>query len=69
MDWLLKLVIIWLSFDILTLATVWYAVNVIKPRCPHWWKQVVVDIEPKSEGLVSSYRSESPQYQHVPSHR
>ncbi len=68
MDWFLKFLVIWLSFDILTIATVWYAVKVIKPRCPNWWKQVIVDIEPQSESLPS-YRAETPVYYHAPSHR
>lgn len=67
MDWLLKLGVIWFSFDILVIATAWYAVSVIKPRCPNWWKQVIVDSEPKSECANSSYRTESPQYHHFPS--
>ncbi|MFN8455785.1 MAG: hypothetical protein U0401_14155 [Anaerolineae bacterium] len=69
MDWFLKFLVIWLSFDILTLATAWYAVNVIKPRCPTWWKQVIADAEPKSERVASAYQAESPQYYHAPSPR
>lgn len=42
-DWLLKLVIIWLCFDIVILATWWYLKNVIRPHYPEWWRRVVVD--------------------------
>jgi hypothetical protein len=43
MDWLLKLFVIWFSFDVVVIATGWYAVNVIRPYFPNWWRQVVVD--------------------------
>ena len=46
MNWLVKLVVIWMSIDILMLATSWYGVTVIKPRYPDWWKRVIVDHEP-----------------------
>ena len=46
MDWLLKFTVIWLSLDILIIATAWYAVNILKPRFPRWWKRVIVDDEP-----------------------
>lgn len=62
MDWLLKFVVIWLSIDILTIATAWYAVTVIKPHCPNWWKQVIADYEPKSEKLPHPPLTESSQY-------
>jgi hypothetical protein len=48
MDWLLKLVVIWISIDIVTIATGWYAINVIKPRFPNWWRQVIIaDADPE----------------------
>jgi|GEM_PF-6044156 len=53
MEWLLKLVVIWLSIDILIIATGWYFVTTIKPLCPGWWKRVVVDDD---ETRASSYR-------------
>ena len=46
MNWWLKLIVIWLSIDALIIAAAWYAVAVIKPRYPAWWKQVVVDDDP-----------------------
>ncbi len=69
MDWFLKFLIIWISFDILTIATAWYTVKVVKPRCPTWWKQVIADTEPNWEQLPSSYRAEAPQYPPLPAHR
>ena len=47
MDWLLKLIVIWFSIDVVIIATGWYAVNVIKPHFPNWWRRVIVDVEPK----------------------
>ena len=46
MQWFLYLLVIWLSFDIIVVATAWYAWAVIAPRYPNWWKRVVVDVEP-----------------------
>ena len=47
MEWLLSFSVIWLSIDIIVIATGWYLVSTIKPRCPEWWRRVVVDEEPK----------------------
>ena len=47
MEWVLKFTVIWLSIDILIFATSWYAITVIRPRWPNWWKQVIVDVEPE----------------------
>lgn len=46
MSWLLQLIIIWLSIDILIIATGWYAVTTIKPYFPNWWKRTIADVEP-----------------------
>jgi len=46
MDWLINLLVIWLSFDIVVVATAWYASVTIAPRYPHWWRRVIVDVEP-----------------------
>jgi hypothetical protein len=43
MDWLLRIIVVWLSIDIVIFATVWYAVVTIKPYYPNWWRQMVVD--------------------------
>lgn len=40
---LLKLGVIWLSIDIIVVATIWYAATAIQPRFPHWWKRFVAD--------------------------
>jgi len=45
MNWLLKAAIIWLSIDVITLATYWYAAAEIRPRFPDWWRRVIVDEE------------------------
>lgn len=42
MDWLLKIVAIWLSLDILIIATSWYVALTIKQFWPEWWQRVVV---------------------------
>lgn len=46
MDWLFKFVLLWLSFDIVLVATGWYAVTTIKPLWPKWWERAVVGVEP-----------------------
>lgn len=43
---LLNIIILWLSLDIIILATAWYLVTTIKPRYPNWWRQMIVDDEP-----------------------
>jgi hypothetical protein len=48
MDWLFKLVVIWLSLDVLIIATGWYAVKAIKPLFPNWWKEVIADNAPET---------------------
>jgi len=42
----LQLIVIWLSIDILIIATGWYAVTTIKPYFPNWWKRTIADVEP-----------------------
>jgi hypothetical protein len=42
----LELIIIWLILDIFIIASVWVAVNIIKPRYPKLWKRMIVDREP-----------------------
>jgi len=39
----LKIVTLWLSFDIILLATGWYLATTVRPLCPDWWRKVVVD--------------------------
>ena len=46
MSWLLQLIIIWLSIDVLIVTTGWYAVTTIKPNFPNWWKRTIADVEP-----------------------
>ena len=47
MFWLLQLIVIWLTIDILVITTGWYAVTTIKPYFPNWWKRTIADIEPE----------------------
>jgi hypothetical protein len=51
MDWFLKFVVIWLSFDIVIIASVWYAVSTIRPLYPNWWRRVIVDDDPELLGI------------------
>ena len=47
MIWWLKFVVIWLSIDIVVLATAWYAVNTLKQYFPDWWERVIAcEVEP-----------------------
>jgi hypothetical protein len=47
MMWLLQLLIIWLSIDIVIFATYWYMVNTIKPLCSDWWSQnIALEVDP-----------------------
>lgn len=43
LDWLLDFSVVWLSIDIIIMATGWYLATTIKPRYPNWWKRVIVD--------------------------
>jgi len=47
MSWLLQLIVIGLSIEILIMATGWYAVTTIKPYFPNWWKRTIADVEPE----------------------
>jgi hypothetical protein len=44
--WLVKLLILWVAIDIITIATGWYGVKVIRQRFPNWWKNNIADIAP-----------------------
>ncbi len=61
MAWWLQLIIIWLSIDIVVIATGWYGVTTIKPKFPNWWKRVIADVEPdyadKVETTVETFES------------
>lgn len=49
---LLKIAILWLAVDIITLATAWYILRTLKPRVSsRWWRRVVADNAPKFEKL------------------
>jgi hypothetical protein len=64
MMWWLKFIAIWLSIDIVILATGWYAVNTLKKYFPRWWERVIAyevepdfDLEPEVVE-VPGYRAE-----------
>jgi hypothetical protein len=46
-----KLSIIWLAIDTITLATVWYLLAVVRPHWPAWWRRTVADDAPQNETL------------------
>ncbi len=46
MEWLLKFIVLWLCIDTLIVSTAWYAVAVIKPCFPNWWRRMVADEMP-----------------------
>jgi hypothetical protein len=68
MDWLLKLIVIWLSVDVLIMATSWYAVTTIKPHFPNLWRLVIAVNDPNLNKavpafvVVSSHRRYPPNY-------
>ena len=49
MNSLLDFLVIWLAISLFIIGTSWYVTVVIPPRFPHWWRQVVVDIDPDSQ--------------------
>jgi len=46
MNLLLRISTLWLALDAVILATLWYAVHVIQPMAPSWWKAVICDYTP-----------------------
>jgi len=44
--WLFKFAVFWAAIDLFMIATGWYAVTVIKPKFPDWWKRTIVDMVP-----------------------
>ncbi len=46
MAWWLQLSLLWLSIDIVIIATAWYGITTLKPHFPNWWKRVIADVEP-----------------------
>lgn len=47
MDFLLKLIVVWLGVDIVIVATCWYAAALVKTFWPGWWRRVIVADEPE----------------------
>ena len=46
MESVLDFIILWLSLDVIIVATGWYMVTTIKPRCPNWWRRTIADDDP-----------------------
>ncbi|HMQ54915.1 MAG TPA: hypothetical protein PKE64_22325 [Anaerolineae bacterium] len=46
MDWMIKLAVLWICFDIVVVSTSWYIKNIIEPRWPEWWERAIVGVEP-----------------------
>ncbi|MEM7033948.1 MAG: hypothetical protein AAF629_30690 [Chloroflexota bacterium] len=40
---LFKIATVWLAFDIIILATIWYAFTTIRPRMPQLWRAFICD--------------------------
>ncbi|MCL4300398.1 MAG: hypothetical protein KJ077_31980 [Anaerolineae bacterium] len=49
MLWFLKLLVVWLSFDVVVIASGLYLVRAIKPSFPNWWRQVVAEERPSAK--------------------
>ena len=49
MIWWIKFAVIWFSIDIVIIAIGWYALAVIKPRYPEWWRRVIADYDPQDD--------------------
>jgi hypothetical protein len=47
LDWLLKIIIIWLCLDVVIIATGWFLTNTISSRYPDWWRRMIVDKDPR----------------------
>ncbi|NJN93165.1 MAG: hypothetical protein HC875_03265 [Anaerolineales bacterium] len=46
MVWWLQFIIIWLSIDLIIIATGWY-IATLKAYFPNWWEQVIAcEVEP-----------------------
>lgn len=46
LEWIFKLIVIWLSIDLLIIATGWYLVTTIRPCFPGWWRRHIADETP-----------------------
>lgn len=49
MEWIVKLVVLWVSFDIVTISTAWYVGSIVQARWPQWWERVIIGVEPHFE--------------------
>jgi hypothetical protein len=47
MIWWFQLIVVWLSIDVVIIATGWYAITTIKRYFPNWWERVIAcEVEP-----------------------
>ena len=46
LELIIKFAIIWMSIDLVILATTWYLWGTIRVYYPDWWYRVIVDGEP-----------------------
>lgn len=60
MDWLSKIVLAWLSLDILIIAASCLALATIKPRWPEWWRRVIADELPLGSSQLPVVRCQLP---------
>jgi hypothetical protein len=51
MSWFLELIVAWLSFDVVVIASALYLIKAIKPNFPQGWRQVVADDRPSIKGI------------------
>lgn len=43
-----QFLIVWLSIDVVIIATGWYGITTIKRVSPYWWEQVIAcEVEPR----------------------
>lgn len=49
MNWLLNILIVWISIDIVVIATGWYILEVIMVQFPNWSRRVICDDGPELE--------------------
>jgi uncharacterized protein involved in cysteine biosynthesis len=63
-SWWLEFIVIWLSVDIVIIATGWFTVSTIKTFFPNWWERVVAsevdtDLEFETDEIeISGYMAD-----------
>lgn len=64
-NWWLEFIIIWLSIDIIIIATGWFTVGTIKTFFPNWWERVIAS-EADAELDFETNKVEIPGYMTKP---